>query len=69
MRVERHTTAVEADWAGVDGMHPCPVCRGVAGGCRIHMDEPFACCARTPSDWPLTNGEWLHRTELDPAAA
>jgi hypothetical protein len=70
MRTARHATPLESDWMTVSGMHPCPVCGGTDLSCRIHTDEPFACCARTPSQWPMTSGEWLHRTcTIDPEAA
>jgi hypothetical protein len=68
MRMTRHASSTEADWIAVSGSRPCPVCGGADIGCRVHLDEPFACCAHTPSDWPLTSGEWLHRT-TDPEAA
>jgi hypothetical protein len=29
--------------------------------CSIHTVDDFACCAREPSEWKLTNGSWLHR--------
>jgi hypothetical protein len=51
---------VEGSWVAVSVVHPCPVC-GFAADCLVHEDEPFAACASLPSDWPLTNGDWLHR--------
>jgi hypothetical protein len=27
----------------------------------VHTVDDFACCAREPSEWKLTNGSWLHR--------
>ncbi len=48
---------MEADWVGA---RPCPIC-GLTDTCLVHAEEPFASCASRPSDWPLTNGEWLHR--------
>lgn len=56
----RRSSPTEADWEGVSSSSPCPVC-GETAGCRTHSDASFACCARRPSDWPMTNGSWLHR--------
>lgn len=50
----------EGRWVVVSVARPCPVC-GFAANCLVHEDEPFAACASRPSDWPLTNGDWLHR--------
>lgn len=51
----------ETDWQAVCAKRPCPVCASVEGPCSGHVDEDFASCARCPSDWPMTNGGWLHR--------
>jgi len=50
----------DAVWRGVSLRKPCPVC-GSGEGCFLHEDAEFASCAKNPSDWPLTNGTWLHR--------
>ena len=34
---------------------------GAESGCHRHVDDAFVSCSRCPSDWPLTNGAWLHR--------
>lgn len=52
----------EAEWKLVSDRHPCPICRA-ADGCHRDLEGSFACCARRPSDWPLTSGAWLHRVE------
>lgn len=51
----------DADWRAVCANRPCPVCASVEGPCWGHVEKQFASCARTPSDWPMTNGAWLHR--------
>jgi hypothetical protein len=53
----------EAEWKLVSEKHPCPICKA-ADGCHRDLEGAFACCARHPSDWPLTSGAWLHRVEL-----
>lgn len=55
------------EWNGVSAEHPCPICAASAG-CHLHSEDDFASCSRRPSDWPLTNGGWLHRVE-PPASA
>ena len=62
-RVSR-SVALEPEWDGVSAEHPCAICGGPTV-CRRHVDDPFASCTRTPSDWPLTNGGWLHRVEVE----
>lgn len=52
--------SADAVWRGVSSRKPCPVCGG-SEGCFIHEEDVFASCAERPSDWPLTNGTWLHR--------
>lgn len=59
MRLEQEPT-VDFDWANVTDKRPCPVCGG-GSRCRRHTVDAFASCARRPSEWPLTNGSWLHR--------
>lgn len=54
------SAAIDSDWRMVSQERPCPVC-GADDACSIHTADPFACCAREPSDWKLTNGSWLHR--------
>lgn len=61
MRIARSST-LESDWESVSPLHPCPVC-SARTGCRLHADAPFACCESEPSEWPLTNGSWLHRLQ------
>jgi hypothetical protein len=53
--------AVDFEWAAVSDARPCLVC-GSDSRCRRHTVDAFASCARRPSEWPLTNGSWLHRT-------
>jgi hypothetical protein len=50
-------------WQAVSVRHPCPVC-GSARGCQVQDNPGYACCENRPSDWPLTNGAWLHRTDV-----
>jgi hypothetical protein len=52
----------DAEWKLVSEFHPCPICHAAAG-CHRDLEGAFACCARQPSDWPLTSGAWLHRVE------
>lgn len=52
----------DAEWKLVSEGHPCPICNA-ADGCHRDLEGAFACCARLPSDWPLTTGAWLHRVE------
>ena len=61
MRRNAHALTIEADWEGVTSDHPCPVCAG-SRGCSTHSNA-FVSCERTPSQWPLTTGAWLHRLE------
>jgi len=56
----RPGVAIEAAWDGVSGASPCPIC-GCDSRCLWHSESDFVCCARRPSEWPLTNGGWLHR--------
>lgn len=55
-----HLMSADAAWRGVSVKKPCPVCGG-SDGCFIHEEDVFASCGQHPSDWPLTNGTWLHR--------
>jgi hypothetical protein len=54
------SAAIESDWRLVSREHPCPVC-GASDACSVHTLDEFACCAREPSQWKLTDGSWLHR--------
>jgi hypothetical protein len=56
------SAAIDSDWRRVSQERPCPVC-GADDACSIHTADDFACCAREPSDWKLTNGSWLHRVQ------
>jgi hypothetical protein len=67
LELARHSTAIQTDWDGVSEGHPCPICGG-RSDCSRCADEAFVACARRPSDWPLTNGAWLHRLTLDEEA-
>jgi len=69
-RVElaRHRSAIDGDWDGVSERHPCPVC-GAESACSRHVDDGFVSCSRRPSEWPLTNGGWLHRVTFSDEAA
>ncbi|MGC4087888.1 MAG: hypothetical protein QM756_08325 [Polyangiaceae bacterium] len=51
---------IEAEWRIVSEVRPCPVCGGTSD-CKLHTFDDFASCSREPSEWPLTNGAWLHR--------
>lgn len=55
----------DLDWRVVSEVRPCPICAGHSD-CKTHAQDEFASCARTPSQWPLTNGSWLHRLKADP---
>src|SRR4051794_28133912 len=52
----------EAEWQPVSERNRCPIC-DAAQGCHRDLEGAFVCCARRPSDWPLTNGEWLPRVD------
>jgi hypothetical protein len=54
------SAAIDSDWRLVSQGRPCPVC-GADDVCSVHTVDDFACCAREPSEWKLTNGSWLHR--------
>jgi hypothetical protein len=56
------SAAIDSDWKLVSQGRPCPVC-GAEDTCGVHVVDEFACCARAPSEWKLTNGSWLHRIE------
>jgi hypothetical protein len=60
------SAAIDSDWRLVSPDRPCPVCGG-DDACGIHTIEHFACCARAPSEWKLTNGFWLHLLPLPSA--
>lgn len=61
------SAAIDSDWRQVSNERPCPVCGG-DDACSIHTADDFACCAREPSLWKLTNGAWLHRVSAASAA-
>jgi hypothetical protein len=48
------------EWRTASPLCPCPICSETSG-CQREIDGGFASCARHPSDWPLTNGAWLHK--------
>jgi hypothetical protein len=52
--------AVDVEWDNVTERDPCPIC-GSDSGCHRHAEFAFVSCSRRPSEWPLTNGGWLHR--------
>jgi hypothetical protein len=54
--------AHEPAWESVSGKAPCPICGGESG-CRLHAEEGFVLCTQVRSEWPLTTGGWLHRSE------
>jgi hypothetical protein len=58
----------EPSWESVNSKCPCPVC-GAETGCRLHGKEAFVVCENVPSEWPITNGAWLHREAPDSANA
>jgi len=58
-----NSQAIDIEWKNVSSHRPCPIC-GASAACRTHPDGMFACCAQEPSEWPMTNGAWLHRIEL-----
>jgi hypothetical protein len=59
----RRSVPDDVDWNGVSANRPCPICGGYTV-CRIRADGSFACCAHRTSEWPLTNGLWLHRMTI-----
>ena len=56
------TPSTSIEWQSVSSRHPCRVC-GKTRGCHFQADDAFVCCVNRPSEWPLTTGAWLHRTE------
>ena len=54
------SAAIDSDWRLVSQLRPCPIC-GAGDACSVHTQDAFACCAREPSEWKLTNGAWLHK--------
>jgi hypothetical protein len=56
------SAGIDSDWKLVSQGRPCPVC-GAEDTCGVHVVDEFACCARAPSEWKLTNGSWLHRLQ------
>ena len=62
------SAAIDSDWKQVSNDKPCPVC-GAKDACSVHTADAFACCAREPSEWKLTNGSWLHRLPQTRAAS
>jgi hypothetical protein len=66
LELARHHTPIDPEWDDVSECQPCPVCRAESN-CSRHVDDAFVSCARCPSEWPLTNGGWLHRVMLSPS--
>ncbi len=60
--------AIDTEWRLVNSSRPCPVC-GAHDACSIHTQDDFACCAREPSEWKLTNGAWLHKVRASGVAS
>lgn len=58
--VRSELVSADAAWRGASAKRPCPICGG-SEGCFLHEDHGFVSCGSSPSDWPLTNGTWLHR--------
>lgn len=52
----------DAEWIRVSAADPCPIC-GANTSCEVFSDGNFASCNGRTSEWPLTNGAWLHRVE------
>jgi hypothetical protein len=50
------------DWDDVTPHAPCPIC-GHPSDCKRSRSTDFASCAHEASEWPLTNGGWLHHVE------
>ena len=50
------------EWRAVTVHQPCRIC-GAIRGCRFQPNGDLVCCVNNESDWPLTNGSWLHRAE------
>jgi|GEM_PF-1494834 len=56
---------IDVEWLTVSERRPCPIC-GNHATCSTHASQSFASCIKHPSEWPLTNGAWLHRLPRDP---
>jgi hypothetical protein len=57
-----HNVGAEPAWESVSSKMPCPICGGESD-CRLHAEELFVHCTKVLSEWPLTTGGWLHRSE------
>ena len=66
--VSAASAPVEMEWRVVSEIRPCPICGG-SSDCKTRVLDDFASCMREPSDWPLTNGAWLHRLSADRASS
>jgi hypothetical protein len=64
MRAVTSSHLVEMEWTTATNTSPCPICGGDQG-CKRHIDNTFASCAQQPSEWPLTDGGWLHRVAFE----
>ena len=60
LELARHRAPNDVEWDDVSEHQPCPICGGESA-CSRRVDEAFVSCAHRPSEWPLTNGAWLHR--------
>lgn len=54
----------ECEWSTVSARRPCSICAGI-DACHRETDGAFARCTRSPSDWPIVGGGWLHRIQSE----
>jgi hypothetical protein len=49
-------------WVEVSVAQPCRIC-GAVRECLMRASGEFADCHQVTSDWPMTDGGWLHRLD------
>lgn len=57
-------TTIDDDlqWVAVSIEHPCPICESIDGcGVAPCPDCTVVNCLQVVSDFPMTDGGWLHR--------
>ena len=64
--IVEHSPAAMIDddlqWVAVSIEHPCPICAAIDGcGVALCPECTAVNCLRIVSDFPMTDGGWLHR--------
>ena len=60
MNCVARSCSTEGEWSVVSERNPCAICGGTEPPCSGNAELSFVVCARSPSDWLLTTGAWLH---------